>query len=73
MFFKSWGGEEEFSVVASVVVVVLDVDAVEPLADGAGGLVGGEDALASGGDLLGCLDEFFLEVSGCVLHFAINN
>lgn len=36
---------------------VLDVDARQPLSDGAGALVRRQYSLAGGGDVLGCLDE----------------
>lgn len=50
-------GEEQFAQDAAVGFVVLDVDAAQTLADGSSGLVGGENALARGGDGLGVLDE----------------
>lgn len=50
------GGEEELAEGLPVRLDVLDVDAGETLSDGAGALVGGEDALARGGDVLGVLD-----------------
>ena len=71
VLLDAWGREEELTVSLSVGVVVLDADAVESLADGAGGLVGGEDTLAWGADLLRGLDELGLEVTGSVL-FALH-
>ena len=60
--------EEQLTVGLAVLVRVLNVDAIETLADGAGGLVGSEDTLAGSANLLGGFDEFFLEFSRCVQH-----
>ena len=46
-------GEEELAVGTAVVLVRLDADRVEALLDRAGALVGGEDPLALGDELLG--------------------
>jgi len=57
------GGEQKLSVGLSVFVGVLNLDAIESLSDGSSALVSGEDSLAWSADLLGGLDEFFLEGS----------
>jgi len=62
IFLDGGCGEEEFSVCASVVDVVLDGDRVESLSDSASGLVSSEDTLTRGSDLTSHLDELVLEV-----------
>ena len=42
--------------------IVLDVDVLEAFADGSGGLVSGQDALASHADPLGSLNQFLFEM-----------
>ena len=63
MLLNVWGGEKKLSVGLSIFVIVLNVDASESLSDGSSALVSGEDSLAWSADLLGGLDEFFLEGS----------
>ena len=58
-----WGGEEELTIGLSILVVVLNANVVKSLTNGAGGLIGSEDTLSWGTNLLGGLDKFFLELS----------
>lgn len=51
------GLEEELAVLAAVVLVVLHLDLLEALANGASGLVRGKDALSGRGDGAGSLDK----------------
>jgi hypothetical protein len=63
VFFKSWSSEKKFSVSLSIIVVVLNADSVESLTNGSGGLVGSEDSLTWGADLLSGFHEFIFEVT----------
>lgn len=47
-------------------MVVLNSDAVKSLSDGSGRLIGGEDSLTWGANLLAGLDKFFFEFSTSV-------
>ena len=62
VLLESLSLEEELSVESSVLLDVLDVDHLESLPDGSGGLVGGEDSLSWGADLVGGLFELLSEV-----------
>ena len=68
VLLDSWSGEKKLAVGTSVGLSVLDADGIEALADGASRLVGSENTLAGGADLLCGLDELFLEFSRCVQH-----
>ena len=56
-----WRGEKQFTVSASVCLVVLNIDSAEALANGASRLVSGKDTLSSSADVFGGLDEFGFE------------
>lgn len=53
----SLGGEQHFSVSPPIFGGVLQLQSIELLDDGTGGLVGGEDALAWGANFLGSVDQ----------------
>lgn len=55
-------GEKELSVGFAVLLVVLDVDLLETLADGRGRLVGGQNSLSGCDDLLGDLRQLLLQL-----------
>ena len=72
MFLDARRRKKKISVSPSVLESVLDVDRLETLSNSAGGLVGGEDALASRGNLLGYLNEFGFELLfGVSLHLVV--
>lgn len=63
MLLEIRGGEKEFSIELSVLMGVLDVDTIKSLTNSSGGLIGSEDSLSWGDDVLDSLNEFGFEVS----------
>jgi len=61
---ESLRSEEEFSVVSSVVLVVLDGNLLESLPNGSSGLISSEDSMSSGCDEVRRLDEFVSKFGG---------
>jgi hypothetical protein len=58
-----WGREQKLSVGLSIGVGVLNANAVKSLSDGAGRLIGSEDTLSWGADLLASLDQLGFVIS----------
>jgi hypothetical protein len=50
--------EQKLAVLSSVLFVVINVDCLKATADGAGGFVGSQDALASSGNSSSVLNKF---------------
>ena len=50
VLLQAFGGKEQITVIAAVGLGVLDIDRLEAITNGTGGLISGQDALASGGN-----------------------
>jgi hypothetical protein len=66
-FSPTFSLEEKLAVLAAVLLVILDANGAESLADGASRLVSSENAFARSGDEAGVLDE--LSSVGTEGHF----